>query len=229
VQALAVVVAAAMYPRLSRAVRGNATNAVAASRLIELTLLAGVIGGGALWLARSAAVMTVFGDGYTTAVPVTALLALAVPALAVNIVAGYVLAAAGRMRDVAVLYAGALTVKVALNVALVPANGAMGTASAMAATEIALAVCMLAILRRRAGARFSARRVLALVPCFAAWAAASALRPPACGVIAAGAYTVVALTFIVISGALPRSDRALLLAAVRGGGGGGGGSGGGAP
>jgi len=215
VQALAVVAAAAIYPRLSR-LTGTGDAERATTRLVELTLFAGLAVGGALWLGRQAGVNLLFGEGYGGAVAVTGVVAIAIPALAVNIVSGYALAAAGRMNRVATLYAVALAIKVALNLWLVPRGGAPGTAGALAITEIALTVGFAAELRRALQVRLRPRTVVAAAMAVAGCAATSLLRDPSGGIIAAAGFAVLVLLATSSAGVVPRSDRVLLAAALRG-------------
>jgi O-antigen/teichoic acid export membrane protein len=218
IQALAVVGAAAVYPRLARSV----STGHAATRLIELTVLSGLLAGGALWIARAGAVALLFGADYSAAVSVTAWLAIAIPALAINIVGGYVLAARGAMSTVALLYAVALAVKIGLNLLLVPGRGADGTALAMLLTEVALAGAMLVALHAAAGVRLDARvlRALALgavlAAAFAAAGTALAPRDPTGGFVPAALFTFGVLAICTATGTVSREDRALFAAALRG-------------
>jgi O-antigen/teichoic acid export membrane protein len=211
VQALAVVGAAAVYPRLARL--PNAHNA--ATRLVEITMLAGVLAGGTLWLARSEAVHLLFGSGYAGAAAPTAWLALGIAPLAINIVGGYVLAAAGEIRRVAVLYAGATLIKIALVAVLVPDLGATGTALAMLITEATLATGMLVVLRRRADVRPGARTWSSAALAVSAWALLVLLREPLGALAAAALFVVAAILLFGVAGGVPRADRELLLAALR--------------
>ena len=211
VQALAVVGAAAVYPRLARAAAAHH----AATRLIEITLLAGVLAGGTLWLARVDVVHLLFGGSFAGAAPPAAIFAIAIAPLAINIAGGYVLAAAGEIRRVAVLYSVAITVKVGLITALVPSRGATGAALAMLITEALLALGMLAVLHRRAGVTAGARTwssaALALVAC----ATVFLLRGPLSGLAAGFVYALAAPVLFSVTGGVPRSDWNLLRAALR--------------
>ena len=212
VQALAIVGAAAVYPRLSRA----SAPGKAGARLIELTLLAGVLTSGALFLARDGLVYFLFGADYGGAVLPTALLAAGVAPLAINIVGGYVLAAAGHMKPVAILYTVAVLLKVALNAWLVPAYGASGTAGAMMVTETVLAAGMLVLLQSRAGALPSRRAVLSAVLAVAVCGGLSAVQgSPTIGLVSATVFVFAAIVLFSVSGGVPRADRQLLMAALR--------------
>ncbi len=217
IQALAVAGAAAVYPRLARA---NANSAVlAATRLMELTLLSGVVAAGTLWLARDTLVPLLFGSAYSAAIPVTALLAIAIAPLAVNIVGGYVLAAGGHIRAVAALYGAALLLKVALNGLLVPAHGAAGTAQAMLLTEAGLAAGMMAVLRVHAGVRPRAVILASALLSAASAGVLAWLREPGGSAVAALAFVATTGVVCAVAGALPHAERAVVLAALRGAGG----------
>ncbi len=173
-QALALVVAMSVYPRLSRAA-ARATpserhepapaglperhdsaraerSASAATRVAELLLLAAVPAAALLWLLRTPIVAVVFGADYGASAAVLAVLAPILPLLALNALGSYVLAAAERMRVVATLFAGALGLNVVLNLLWIPGLGARGAGLAMAASEAALAGAMLVVLGRHAAA-----------------------------------------------------------------------------
>lgn len=218
IQALAVVGAAAVYPRLAR----SASAGHAATRLIELTVMAGLLAGGGLWIASAGAVNLLFGSDYGAAVPVTVWLAIAIPALATNIVGGYVLAARGAMTTVAALYAAALALKIVLNLMLVPERGASGTAIAMLLTEVLLAAGMLVAVNVRAGVRLS-RRIIAALASGAALAAglaaaagAVAARDPSGGFLPAALFAFGVIVIGTATGCISRDDRALFVAALRG-------------
>jgi O-antigen/teichoic acid export membrane protein len=211
VQAMAVAAAAAVYPRLSR----SRNSRDAATRLLELILLAATLVSGALWLGREGVVTAMFGRRYDAAVPVVAMLALAIVPLAINIAGGYVLAAAGEVRRVAVLYGVATLVKIGFNALLVPDRGAIGTAMAMTVTEVALAIGMIAVLWERAVINASIRALAGGVMGAVLCAALSGLRSPFGGLPAAAAFLIATMVLMGVTGGVPRSDRALLLAALR--------------
>lgn len=214
-QAMAVVLAAAVYPRLSRAAPVDAMRARwPGTRLMELAVLAAVLAGAALVVARAPIIALLFGDAYGATAPVVAFLGIAVPALVLNIVGGYVLAAAGHMRDVAALYTGAVVMKLALNVTLVPGLGAMGAAVAMLVTEITLAALMLLVLRSRLATSPGPRTFAAVLGAAGATAIAVAVPDPTQGVIAAMLVLVVAVVIYGAAGVVPARERALLLEAV---------------
>lgn len=208
VQALAAVAAAAVYPRLARAVHHGA----AGTRLIELTLLVLVPAAGVLWLLRAPIVALLYGDAYAAAVPVLGLLAIAMPLLGVDIVASFVLAATGGIRAVAAAYAGTLLVRLALDALLIPARGAQGAAAAMLLSEAVLAVLLVAVLRLRRTAVPRAR--IALLAAAAALAGVAVARyageAPAALVIFLATVAILYVRGRVITPA----ERALLAAAL---------------
>jgi O-antigen/teichoic acid export membrane protein len=174
--ALVLVGVAAVFPRLSRAaasIGGERAGWWAASRTSELVLLISVPVASTLWLLRAPAVW-IFGEAYAGSVPVLALLAPALPGLALNLYGGYVLGAARRMGWVACLYAGALVLKTVLQLALVPRLGASGTAAAVLVTELSMAVAFALVLGRVAHASPGRRPVaLAASAALLAWGVAA--------------------------------------------------------
>lgn len=136
-QALVIVAAGAVLPRLARAT--GARSGEAGARTVQLVALAALPLGLVLLLARGPIVQLVFGDGYVGATAALGLLAASLPLLALNITAGYVLGVAGRMRAVAIAYACALAFKVMLGWMLIPSYGATGAAAAALIAELALA------------------------------------------------------------------------------------------
>jgi O-antigen/teichoic acid export membrane protein len=148
-RALAGVGAVAVYPRLSRAEAGSAADVqVAGKRLTGLALLVAIPLAAALWAARAPVIDVVFGAAYRGSIPVLAFQAAVLPALALDVVALYVLAAAGRMRWVALLYGMTLAVNLGLNLLLIPRGGAQGAAMALAVSEWGLALGMMVLMRR---------------------------------------------------------------------------------
>lgn len=168
-QALALVLATAVYPRLSRAARPEPAPgqrdpaSPAATRLVDLVVLAGVPAAAVLWLLREPAIGLLFGPGYHASVSVLGFLAPALPALAINMVAMFVLAAAHRMPAVAAAYAGALVVNILLNAVLIPAYGAPGAAAAMLGSEWLLGAAMVLVLHRALDAAPGTRPTVAAV------------------------------------------------------------------
>jgi O-antigen/teichoic acid export membrane protein len=142
VHALAVVAAAAVYPRLARA-----SAELAGRRVLELFLMAAAAGAGCMWLLRAPLIDALYGADYHATIPALTWLAPAAGILALNIFSGYVLALTDRVRLLAAAYAAGLVVKFALGMMLMPAGGAAGAAAAMFASEAMLACGMLLALR----------------------------------------------------------------------------------
>lgn len=217
-QALSLVVATALYPRLSRlaAARGERGEGRrwAAGRATELLLLGGVPAAAVLWLLREPVVTLLYGEAYAPSVAVLARLAPALPFLALNALGTVVLAASGRMRAVAALYLGALLMKLALDLALIPAGGAAGAALAMLLAEATLGCGMLVALWRLASAApHPGPGLLALA--VGACAGLVSLAPIG-GPVAALAYVVAVVVAYRLAGVLSPAERALLRKAVGG-------------
>ena len=153
-QALVIVAAGAVLPRLARAM-GPASGR-AGALTVELTTLGVLPFAVLLFIARAPIVALIFGAEYAAATSAVALLAALLPLLALNITAGYVLGVAGRMRAVAVAYAGALALKVVLGFVLIPRLGPAGAAGAALIAELTLAPMLIYALAR-AGAPVGAR------------------------------------------------------------------------
>jgi O-antigen/teichoic acid export membrane protein len=210
--ALVLVGVAAVFPRLSRAASPVAPGQRgwwAASRTSELVLLLSVPVAGTLWLLRVPAV-AIFGDAYQGSVPVLALLAPALPGLALNLYAGYVLGAARKMGWVAGLYLGAIALKTALQLALVPRLGAAGTASAVLVVELCMALVFALVLGRVARAAPRVRAVaLACAAALLAWGVAALPHAPA-PMWEAGVYALAVLLLYGAGGALSVGERRAL-------------------
>jgi O-antigen/teichoic acid export membrane protein len=226
-QALAIVVAVALYPRISRSGAANAEASAsdrhdggsgridpAAGRTAELVLLAGVPAAALLWLLREPVVALVFGPAYASSARVLAFLAPLLPILALNVLGTFVLAASRRMSVAAALYMGGVALDVLLNVLLVPTLGAEGAALARLLSEAALGVAMLLALRRLTRSAPSPRVTAAA--CVAAASAAllawPALPPPG---VAAAYLAISALVYVAI-GVVSAREVALLKRAVSG-------------
>ena len=215
-QALSLVAATALYPRLSRmaaARRGNGGGRQrwAAGRAAELLLLGGVPAAAVLWLVRDPIVARLFGDSYAASSAVLARLAPALPFLALNALGTVILAASERMRVVAGLYLGALGLNIALNVALIPRAGAMGAGLAMLISESVLGIAMVVALGRLAAAPH-ARPVLG--------ALGAALLAPVLTLAGLGGVTIVILYLGAVgaaygaAGVLTPAERSLLRRAI---------------
>ena len=214
-QALALVVATAVYPGLARRAgnpdqRGGRSPRPggvrspdrAATRVVELVLLAGVPAAAVLWLLSGPVMATLFGAGYAGATPVLSLLAPVLPLMAVNAVGLFILAAARRMAVVAGLYAAALVLNLGLNAALIPELGARGAALAMLGSELALAGGTLGILYRGPVSRPDGRTLVAVLAAVLAPGLLADAGLPA-GIGVAAYVTVVGLVYVaarVVSG-----------------------------
>ncbi len=161
-QALAIVAAAAVYPRLSRAAAARRVGEEwAGGRSSELMLMAGALAGGGLHLLAEPVVLGLYGEAYAPSVVIARTLALVLPLLGLTILGGYVLAAAERMVVVAALYGVGLFVNVGLNTLLIPARAGEGAALAMLGSEVLLVVGVVAALRHFAHAAPRARVLVA--------------------------------------------------------------------
>jgi O-antigen/teichoic acid export membrane protein len=169
-QALVVVAAGAVYPRLSRSATDGSGPSLGGQRATELLLLGAVPVGLGLFLLSTPAVSVLYGEDYAASGPVVARLALLLPLLSVSILGGYVLGAVGRMDVVALLYGVAVAINVALNAWLIPTMGAEGAALARLGSESLLLVAFVYALGRYARA----------APTRVAWVVAGG-----CGVVAA--------------------------------------------
>ena len=156
VHALAVIAAAALYPRLARLLN-QPDRAAAASRTLELFLLAGTSGAALLWLLRGSLTHLLFGSEYAGTAAVLGLLAPALVSLVINILAGYLLSVADRIGWLAVAYILACGLKLVLGLWWVPLHGAEGMAAAKLVSETTLSVLLLAALAALHAGRVSAR------------------------------------------------------------------------
>jgi O-antigen/teichoic acid export membrane protein len=214
--ALVLVGVAAVFPRLSRAASlPGRTRAAwwAASRTGEVVLLVSVPVASALWLLKAPAV-SIFGSAYAASVPVLGLLAPALPGLALNLYAGYVLGAARRMGWVAGVYVGALALKTALQLVFVPSLGALGTASAVLATELTMALAFGLVLARAARAAPRPRSLaLAGGAALLAWGVA-ALFHDAAPLWEAGVFALGVVALYGLGGALSIGEREAIRGAL---------------
>ncbi len=212
VHALAVVAAAAVYPRLARATTAEA-RAYASRRTLELFLLAGVAGSGVLWLVRGPLTLLLFGAEYAETAALLGLLAPALVALVINILAGYLLSAADRIAPLALAYIAGCTLKLLLGLWWIPHYGAQGMALANLTAEVVLALALVAVLAR-ASAAVPARRtvVLALLGVLLALAMATL---PAAPVVSALLYVTLVALLYGAGHALTRAEWRLLGSALR--------------
>lgn len=210
-QALAIVAASAVYPRLARtAPRGAERNGWTGSRVAELMLVATVPVGALLWLVRLPLIHFMYGSAYHGSTLALAFLAPAIPALALNILAGYLFGATGRMELIAVFYVACAAVKLTLDWFLIPRFGAAGAAAAMLIAETILAVSLMSALRVAAGVAIG-RGALVAAGCAAAVCATAALVPDRTNGLFQGALYALAISVCYWKlGVLPERDRRAL-------------------
>jgi O-antigen/teichoic acid export membrane protein len=211
-QALVIVAAAAVYPRLSRTA---ASRSWAGARSTEIILLAAVPAGLALHLVAGPATALLFGSDYAVSAGTVRILGLVLPLLAISIHGAYVLGAAGNMRPVAALYAVGIAVNILLNRSLIPAMGPQGAALARLASEAVMAIGFVGVLHVVARSA-PGPRTLALAACAGALGWLAGLFPDPTGgwlrvAGAAGAW----LALYVGGGALGRTEVRALTSALR--------------
>jgi O-antigen/teichoic acid export membrane protein len=212
VHALAVVAAAAVYPRLARAT-SLAARGYASRRTLELFLLMGVAGSGVLWLMRAPLTLFLFGQPYAETASVLAWLAPALVAQVVNILAIYLLSAADRMAPLALAFLAGCVLKLLLALWWIPRFGVPGMAVTKLTAEVALAMTLMAVLSR-AGAAVPRRRMvtLALLGTGAAIAVGIMPAPPVLGALV---YLGVIALLYGLGHALTRPEWRLLGSALR--------------
>jgi O-antigen/teichoic acid export membrane protein len=221
--ALVLVAVGAMYPWLARSAdpRGGPPAGMpraswASGRAAELALLAAVPAAGALHLAAVGAVRLAFGAQYAAAAPALSWLAIAMPALALNLLGGYLLGAAHRMDRVTVLYATGLVLKTALDALLVPRFAATGAAAAMAGAETVLAALMFVSLARLSVATPRSRPMVAVLIAAALVLPARLVTDATGGVLVAVGYlAAVAAVYAAVGVVHPQQRRVLGLALRR--------------
>jgi O-antigen/teichoic acid export membrane protein len=212
VHALAVVAAAAVYPRLTRTTSEQARGS-ASRRTLELFLLLGVAGSGTLWLARAPLTLFLFGSAYAETATVLSFLAPALVALVLNILAIYLLSAADRVVPLALAFLSGCALKLVLAWSWIPRFGVEGMALAKLTTEIALTLGLIAVLSR-AGAAVPRRRTVVLALLGIGLAITMALLPIA-PPLAAGMYVSLVALLYGIGQALTPAEWRLLSSAVR--------------
>lgn len=218
--ALVLVGVTALFPRLARASTSAADRVKAGERwagtsVLEIVMLGAIPVGGALHLAAGPSVAALFGAQYAAAVPSVAWLALGLPALAVNLLGGYLLGAAHRMGWMAGLYAFGLALKTALDLFLMPRMGPAGAAMAMAAAEATLAVGVLIVLARVAHVAPSLRASLAGAGALALIGAARLVDDPSGGILTAAGYLIAVLSLYALAGLVGPRERRVLTRAMR--------------
>jgi O-antigen/teichoic acid export membrane protein len=191
-QALVIVAAGAVYPRLSRA-GAKSSRSEGGKRSAELLLLGALPAGLTLHLISAPLVLLVFGAGYGDAAPVLSRLALLFPLLSLTILGSYILGAVGRMTHVAVLYGIGLAANVGLNIWLIPELGAVGASVARLASETILVAGFLEVLRREAAALPGPRTLTVALSAAAAAALIGRMPDPSDGWLRGGAFLLVLL------------------------------------
>lgn len=214
-QALAIIAVSAVYPRLSRLSPPAGSNGRwAGTRVAELALLGAVPCAATLWILRGWLVHALFGGEYTAASPALGALAAALPMLVLNILGGYLLSTADRMRSMALLYGGGIVVSVTLNALLIGPLGPLGAGLAKLTAETLLALGFLAVLRRGAAA-VPSRRVLALTGAAAALAPIASILPiPGGDPATAASYLIAVAGLFAWADALDSRERRLLRSAL---------------
>ncbi len=145
-QALALAGAGALLPHFAR---NRASRDSGTLRLLGLFALLGILASTALFVFRDILVTGLYGEAYTAAIPLVALLAPVVAARGINMFALSACAGADLMRPAGALFGLAAIVSVALNVPAIRAYGATGAAMVSLVTEILLALALTALLWRR--------------------------------------------------------------------------------
>jgi O-antigen/teichoic acid export membrane protein len=213
VHALAVVAAAAVYPRLARSFRDDRGHGAAASRTLELFVLGGVPAAAAVFLLRDPLTSMFFGDAYATTSQVLAWLAPAMCVLVINILGGYLLSAAHRVDALAACYAGAFALKFLLVWWWAPFFGARGTAAAMLIAELALGGALLTVMWRARIASLS-QRTIALAAGAVLCAAAAALLLQSAPLTAVFSCAVAMIAIYTFGGAVTGAERDAVVAAL---------------
>jgi len=216
-QALVIVAAGAVYPRLSRSAVTRGPGPWAGTRSTELLLLVAAPAGLTLHLVAYPLVALLYGPGYAASGPVLSWIGLLLPLLALSLHSGYVLAAAGRILPMAVLYSAGVLLNVALNAWLIPLRGAEGAALARLGSEAVVASAFLATVGALARAAPRVRTALLALGLAVVAAALSAMPDPTGGWLRASAFVALTLvTYLLLGAAQPGEARAFLAALRRG-------------
>ena len=213
--ALALAAILATYPRLARAAvtRGEGER-WAGTRLAELAHLLVAPAAALGLLLREPLIEALYGSPYSGAAVSAAFLIPALVPLALNLLAGYVLAAADRVKLMAALYGAGVVVKLGA-VALAGARwGAAGAAAVMLASELALCAALQVALHRTAHAAAGRRALLPALSVVAACAAA-ALVPGATLPVRVVVFTVLVGAAYVTLDVLPAQERAVVRGMLR--------------
>lgn len=208
-------VMAAVFPRLSAAfgsARGDYHEAtILTSKLLTVE---GVVVAVVLIAAGPFLVRALYGPPFLAAVPTLSLLAAVLPIHGVNAALGQAMQAAHLQNETLALTAGAVVVNLALCLALVPAMGILGAATALLTTSALSAIVLGWIYHRRIapfplGVRGALVPLAAAAPVLVVLAAPEPFRPAAAAaglaLLAAGAR---------VSGLLGSADLARLAAGL---------------
>lgn len=214
-QALALAGIVATYPRLARAAvtRGRGER-WAATRLAELALLFVTPTAAVAFLLREPILVGLFGAEYVGSAASAAYFIPALVPLALNLLAGYVLAATDHMKLMGTLYGAAAIVKLAAGAAAASVWGAPGVAAVMLASELLLCVALQAALHRTAHAA-AGRRALLPALAVAGACAATALVPGVSAGTRAVVFLVLVAAIYVRLDVLPAAEREVLRTVVR--------------
>lgn len=214
-QALVIVAAGAVFPRLARTADRRSGGGWGGARSTEVLVLGAVPVGLTLHLVAGPAVGLIFGPAYAGSAPVLAMLALLLPLLGLSIHGGYVLGAAGRMLPVAILYGVGVGVNLAFNQALIPSLGAQGAALSRLASETLMVVGFLVVLRAVGDAAPGARAGVTILGVIGAALVTLAAPDPTGGLLRGAAMVVATAVLYAATGVISRADVARVRAALR--------------
>jgi O-antigen/teichoic acid export membrane protein len=214
-QALVLAAIIAAYPRLARAAAARTgSERWAGTRVSELALLIIAPSAAVAFLLRNDILALLYGDGYPGAAAPAAFLVLALVPLALNLLGGYILAAADRMKVMAALYAAAGAVKLTAVALVAPRWGGEGVAAAMFGSEMLLGLGILLALRRTAHVAPGPRALAGVLAAAAACLIVSLLPGVSPLLRAALFLTLIAAAYAWLD-LVPAEERTVLRAALR--------------
>jgi O-antigen/teichoic acid export membrane protein len=209
-------VAAAFFPVLSDTLRRDAERAgYLFFLLVRLFFLAIVPGAIFLAVASKPILTIVFGDKYAESAGTLAILAAVVVLAAQNYVLWYGIFAGGKEGLVVGVQAAGLAVNAALNLALIPAFGAEGAASALVVSELVVTAGQAWIVQRWVFPIPWATIFFRLLLASAVAALAIAVLLPVGRLVAAVVGAAACLLVLVLTGYVPRHEWAPLRDPVR--------------
>lgn len=215
-QALMLAVIVATYPRLARAAaQRSAGEDWAGTRLAELALLLVAPVAALAFLLRDPILGSLYGAQYQEAGTPAAFLMLALAPLSLNLLGGYILAAADRMKPMAMLYGGAALVKLTAVAILAPRWGGSGVAAAMLGSELLLGAGFMIVLRRTVHAAPGRRALAGVLAVAAACAIVSSLPDPSGGSVRAALLLVLVGVVYARLDVVTKAEHAALRAACR--------------